>query len=98
MMFFTHSLTDEEIQEIESLPNPQDYAIRADVIINSRTLLIQRGDGSLIKAPFDIFEPTGNGIIPSFLDFEIIDYGQTLRLGLYEAAFDAVIEESEIIP
>ena len=49
----------------------------------------------ILDVPFSIFKPTGNGIEPDFDDIEIIDDGQTLRLGKYEAIFDSVLYECD---
>lgn len=40
---------------------------------------------------FSEFETSGDGIEPDFTDVEVVDDGQTLRLGEYEAAVDSLI-------
>lgn len=91
--FFSYCLPAEIIKEIHETGHPKDYAIFGVVSTDLETIYITRGDYSSIKAPFSIFEPTGDGVHPDFTDFEIIDHGQTLRFGPYEAVFDAVLAE-----
>lgn len=55
-------------------------------------LILFRGDGSNVIAPFSMFEP--NAICsPDFTDLDIIDYGQTVRLGKYEASSQSILKE-----
>jgi hypothetical protein len=53
-------------------------------------LVLFRGDGTSVIAPFSMFEPTPNET-PDFHDLEIIDYGQTVRLGKYEASTRSIL-------
>jgi DNA-binding Xre family transcriptional regulator len=42
---------------------------------------------------FSAFEKSGDGIEPGFHQLFVTDYGQTIRLGDYEAAADAILYE-----
>jgi hypothetical protein len=46
-----------------------------------------------LVVPLSLFAPRPTGPKPDFSDFEVIDSGQTIRLGQYEAAADAVLYE-----
>lgn len=56
-----------------------------------RQLVLFRPDGRMVIAPFDMFQPSGTSN-PNFYDLEIIDYGNTIKLGKYEADAGAVME------
>jgi hypothetical protein len=53
-------------------------------------LVLFRADGTSVIAPFAMFEPTPNET-PDFHDLEIIDYGQAVRLGSYEASARSIL-------
>lgn len=42
-----------------------------------------------------MLKASGTGVKPDFNDFEVIDHGQTLRFGKYEASFDSVLYEMD---
>lgn len=49
--------------------------------------------GNPLTVPFVAFETSGDGTIPDFDRFSVVDFGQTIRLGDYEAASDAVLRD-----
>lgn len=53
-------------------------------------LVLFRPDGRMVIAPFDMFEPSNNSY-PNFYELEIIDYGNTIKLGKYEASAGSVL-------
>lgn len=57
------------------------------------TLVITRGDLSTLAVPLSAFHVSGDGILPDFSSFSIIDNGQTLKFGEYEASVDSVLYE-----
>jgi hypothetical protein len=57
---------------------------------DSQQLVLFRGDGSNVIAPFSMFQPRA-GCSPNFEDFEIIDFGNTIKLGEYEASVQAIL-------
>lgn len=56
-------------------------------------LVLIRGSLERLVVPWSWFEPSASGSRPDFDDFEVIDSGQTIRLGHYEAAVDAILYE-----
>lgn len=56
-----------------------------------------RGDLTKLMIPFSWFTVSGDGLVPDFHDFQIIDCGQTVRLGKYEAAGDAILYDFDPI-
>jgi len=46
-----------------------------------------------LTVPFSAFEKSGDGTEPDFNAFSVIDCGQTVKLGEYEAAVDALLYE-----
>jgi len=50
-----------------------------------------RANLKLLVVPFDWFSTPATATKPDFTDLEVIDYGQTLRLGAYEAATSALL-------
>lgn len=53
-------------------------------------LILFRGDGTSVIAPFAMFEPTPKET-PDFHALEIIDYGGAVRLGGYEASTRSIL-------
>lgn len=85
-----------EWNEVRKLPNAKNYFLSAYKKRNSITII--RGDFSTLKVPCKWFTPSGseqmgNLLKPNFYDIEVTDYGQTLRLGRYEAANHAILLE-----
>lgn len=52
------------------------------------------GDGIRSNYPLSIFIPNGT-TSPNFNDLSIIDHGNTIRLGTYEASVKSILEEGE---
>lgn len=57
-------------------------------------LTLMMGDLSRIEIPLAFFRPSGDGTTPDFNDLHVIDYGQTVKFGPYEAAVDAIVDEA----
>jgi Helix-turn-helix len=86
-------LSSEQLGEALVAKNRADLLIGGSVDKGSQTITLWRGNLDSIVVPFSAFPVSGDGITPNFDDFEIIDYGQTVRLGEYEAATDSVLYE-----
>jgi hypothetical protein len=56
-----------------------------------KQLILFRGNGTSVIAPFSIFKPSGTGLAPDFTNLEIIDWGQTVKLGEYEASTTGIL-------
>jgi hypothetical protein len=46
-----------------------------------------------LTVPFSAFAKSGDGTVPDFDAFSVTDCGQTVKLGNYEAAVDAILYE-----
>lgn len=64
--------------------------VGGEVDFSRRMLILLRGDGRWVEAPFSSFKPSGTSE-PNFSDFEIIDHGLTIRLGTYESSSEAIL-------
>ncbi|MCK5690087.1 helix-turn-helix domain-containing protein [Myxococcota bacterium] len=81
----------EEVLEILSSDKRGDYFIGGRVDHEDSVLILNRGDFESLVVPFSFFKPGGDGTRPDFSDFEVIDFGQALRLGEYEATTDVIL-------
>jgi len=92
---------DDEIQmlKLDDLFEVLGSARRANLFIGgavapaAKSVVLIRGDLTSLVVPFSWFVARLHGPKPDFSAFEIIDYGQTIKLGDYEAAADAVLYE-----
>lgn len=87
------SLSISEIFEVISSKNPNHLAIGGSIDNELKVLVITRGDLSTLAVPLSTFQPSGDGICPNFSNFSIIDGGQTLKFGEYEASVDSILYE-----
>jgi hypothetical protein len=83
----------EEILEIIASPEREDYFIGGLVDKDHDSVILYRGDVNPITLPLSWFEAGPNSPQPNPDDFEIIDFGQTVRLGDFEAGTDAILYE-----
>ena len=86
-------LEPEELAEALKAQNRRDLFIGGLVDTTTKTITLWRGDLEPLTVPFTAFPKSGDGIKPDFNRFGVTDYGQTLKLGDYEAAADAVLYE-----
>lgn len=84
-------LTGEEIAAVLTEAHPGDYVIGGLVDPNDRIVVFYRGTLEPLVVPFAIFQPTGNGVCPTFASFAIADHGLAVRFGAYEASVDAIL-------
>ncbi|MFG0333215.1 MAG: helix-turn-helix domain-containing protein [Maioricimonas sp. JB049] len=83
----------EELAEILAADNRSDLFIGGSVDDATQTITFWRGDLKSLTAPFSAFETSGTGTKPDFAKFAVVDSGQTVELGDYEAAVDAILYE-----
>jgi hypothetical protein len=83
----------EELVEVLADDQKADLMIGSIVDHASQSLILWRGSFEPLYVPFEAFTPSGNGVSPDFGRFKIIDYGQTIQLGPYEAATEALLYE-----
>ena len=62
---------------------------------HNQTLTLVRGDLRRLSVPTSIFVSSGTGDNPDPFRLEFTDYGNTVRLGDYEAAADAILYEAD---
>lgn len=85
----------EELAEVLSAENRGDLLIGGFVNDATETVTLWRGNLRSLTVPFSIFQPSGGGLKPDFRKFSIIDCGNTIKLGEYEAATDAILYECD---
>lgn len=71
----------------------RDLFIGGAVDADDEALVLYRGDFSSLLVPFGWFEPRPAAGPPDWTRFQVTDFGQTLRMGDYEAATDAILYE-----
>lgn len=73
--------------------NAADLFIGGTVDRSGQTITLWRGSLEPLTVSFAAFEPSGDGTKPDFDCFAVADYGQTLRLGDYEASAESLLYE-----
>jgi hypothetical protein len=58
-------------------------------------VIVVRGSLDTLVVPLVTFEPSPTGLTPDFDRFRIVDNGQTLAFGDYEATVDAILYEHD---
>lgn len=86
-------LEPEELTEALQADNRRDLFIGGLVDHSTKTVTLWRGDLESLTVPYSAFPESGDGIKPDFTRVKVTDYGQTIRLGTYEAATDAILYE-----
>jgi DNA-binding Xre family transcriptional regulator len=83
----------EELAEVLESENRANLLIGGFVNAATHTITLWRGNLESLTVPFSAFEKSGDGTEPDFSSFSVIDCGQTVQLGDYEAAVDAILYE-----
>jgi hypothetical protein len=83
----------EDIAEVLASGHSDRFLIGGAVDAEDKALVLYRGSLERIVVPFSWFRAVPHGAKPIFEDFEVTDSGQTVRLGKYEAATDAILYE-----
>lgn len=86
-------LEPQELAEALLAENRRDLLIGCLVDRDSKTVILWRGDLEPLTVPFAAFPKSADGIKPNFASAAVVDYGQTLQFGEYEAAADAILYE-----
>ena len=84
-----------ELFEVLTLPDARKYVVGGLVDQQTGTLTVYRGDLSTVTVPLSVFQPAGTGLLPDLTDFGIIDGGQAIRFGTYEATADVIFYEGD---
>lgn len=83
----------DDLFEVLSSAHRANLFIGGAVAPAARSVVLIRGDLTSLVVPFSWFVARPHGPKPDFSAFDIIDSGQTIQLGDYEAAADAVLYE-----
>lgn len=86
-------LPPDDLAAVVGAEHPEDYFIGGVVDLEDKCVVLYRGDLDRLVVPLDWFKSSGRASRPDFSDFEVIDSGQTVRFGSYEAAADAILYE-----
>jgi hypothetical protein len=86
-------LPPDELAEVLRAENRSDLFLGGSVDPVNQVITLWRGNLESLTVPFAAFEPSGDGLAPDFNRFAVTDYGQTIRLGHYESAADALLYE-----
>ena len=82
-----------DLLEVLDSVNRQDLFIGGITDSEDRVLILYRGDFTSLLVPFAWFEPRPTVGPPNWARFQVTDFGQTLRMGEYEVATDAILYE-----
>lgn len=85
----------EELAEVLAAENRADLFIGGFVNQATETITFWRGNLNSLTVPCSTFENSGDGTKPNFDALSVIDSGQTVKLGGYEAAVDAILYECD---
>jgi transcriptional regulator with XRE-family HTH domain len=81
-----------ELAEVMADERAEDLFIGGVVDADDKALVLYRGNLNPLVVPFQWFKPRPKAR-PDFAAFAITDYGQTVQLGEYEVAADAILYE-----
>ncbi len=82
-----------ELAEVLSSANRADLFIGAAVARADAAVILYRGNLEPLVVPLSWFHERPEGPRPDLSDVAVTDFGQTVRLGDYEAATDAILYE-----
>jgi hypothetical protein len=80
-----------ELVEVLGSPDRQDLIIGGTASDKDGALILYRGDLEPLVVPLSWFPVRPGGPRPRLRELEVTDHGQTVRLGEYEAATDAIL-------
>jgi len=81
-----------ELQEVLATGDIDQLCIAGVVNFKEQVLHLITAAQCEYTVPFSYFKSNTTSV-PNFDAFDIIDHGQTIKLGEYEAAFDAIVEQ-----
>jgi hypothetical protein len=81
------------LAQILAGPDRQNFFIGGAVSTAFKSLVFYRGDLEPVVVPWSWFRARPSGPKPDFAQFDVVDAGQTVKLGDYEAATDAILYE-----
>lgn len=92
MTYIYATVSQEQWAEIKS--DEKELALEGTIIPKDKLVVLFTNKQRHLVFPFELFEPNMK-YAPDFTQFEIVDWGQTLKFGEYEAALDALIQDVE---
>lgn len=87
----------DDLIEVLASSRRGDLFIGGMAVPAAKTVLLLRGNLEPLRVPYAMFKVRPGGPHPDFGDLEIIDGGQTVRFGRYEAAGDAILYELDAL-
>lgn len=84
-------LSEQEVANIITAKNKSKLVIAVTSLKDKKKVILLKGNLIEKAIPFSAFKISGTGVVPDFNDLEVIDGGQTIRLGKYEAAVDSLL-------
>jgi hypothetical protein len=81
-------VSDADLVEINASPHPERYVVAGALDLSKKRLSLIKGDLSVLDLSIEIFKM--RLCAPDFTRFSIIDCGQTLAFGEYQAAVDSL--------
>jgi hypothetical protein len=90
-----HLLPLDEVAEVLVDERRGDLFIGGYADTDNQTLTLVRGDLRRLSVPWSMFPATGAGVIPDPSQLRFTDCGNTVRLGDYEVAADAILYEAD---
>ncbi len=88
-------LPTDELAEVLAEDRRGDLFIGGYADLENQTLTLVRGDLRRLSVPLSMFRPSGTGNEPDLSRLAFTDCGNTVRLGNYEAAADAILYEAD---
>lgn len=89
-MYSDFTLPDEILQEVLLAENRESLVIGGYANTDQCEVVLWTGKLKRFVVPFFEFETSGTGLEPDFENFSVIDYGQTLKFGEYEATVESL--------
>ncbi len=86
-----------DLLEVMNAASRQNLFIGGVVDPEDEALILYRGDFTSLLVPLVWFEPRPAVGSPDWARFQVTDYGQTLRMGEYEVAADAILYDFDPI-
>lgn len=87
------TLSIEELIEVFHSSHSGNFVVSGSVDRTVGVLSLIRGNMEKLMVPISAFKRSADGVEPDFNDFSIVDSGQTLKFGEYEASVDSVLYE-----
>ncbi len=87
------TLPAEDLAEVLLADDPGLFVIGGSVNFKTQSMTLWKGDLKPLTVPFNAFKKSGDATMPDFHKFTVKDCGQTIALGHYEAAVDALMSE-----